>query len=75
LDGPAPSPVPAAGPQHTSQLEDMRRQAAEPLHVPVKFSYEDTRGIRDRGEAQGRRVFNREAKRLRYLSFSDVDVV
>jgi hypothetical protein len=53
----------------------MRRRAAEPLHIPVKFSYEDTRGIRDRGEAQGRRVFNREATRSRYLSFSDVGVV
>jgi hypothetical protein len=60
--------------QH-SQLEDFRRQAAEPVRVKVKYDYEDVRGIRDRGEAQGRRVFNREAKRSRYLSFSDVGVV
>jgi len=62
-------------PQHESQLEDFRRKAAEPVHVPVKFSYEDVKGIRDRGEAQGRRTFNRETKRARYQSFSDVGVV
>ena len=81
---PAAAPVAAAAPheelhkwapQHTSQLEELRRKAAEPVHVPVKFSYEDTRGIRDRGEAQGRRTFARETRRARYASFSDVGVV
>jgi hypothetical protein len=71
----APPAVAAAHPEHHSQLEELRRQAAEPLRVKVKYDYEDTRGIRDRGEAQGRRVFNREAKRSRYLSFSDVGVI
>jgi hypothetical protein len=60
--------------QH-SELEDFRRKAAEPVRVKVKYDYEDVRGIRDRGEAQGRRVFNRETKRSRYLSFSDVGVI
>jgi hypothetical protein len=66
---------PKSVPFHQTQLEDFRREAAEPVRVKVKYDYEDVRGIRDRGEAQGRRVFNREAKRSRYLSFSDVGVV
>jgi hypothetical protein len=81
---PAAAPVAAAAPheelhkwapQHTSQLEDFRRQAAEPVRVKVKYDYEDVRGIRDRGEAQGRRTFVRETRRARYASFSDVGVV
>jgi len=63
-----------ARPQHESQLEDFREKAAE-VHVQVKYDYEDVRGIRDRGEAQGRRTFGRETKRARYASFSDVGVV
>jgi hypothetical protein len=66
---------PHSVPFHHTQLEEFRRTAAEPVHVPVKFSYEDVRGIRDRGEAQGRRAFNPEAKRSRYLWFSDVGVI
>jgi hypothetical protein len=47
----------------------MHRLAAKPIKARVEFAM-DTPGIRDRGEAAGRRAFDRHVRESHMKSFS-----